>query len=201
MYGGAVSLDDEVAKRVVTSRIDDRREQKAAIARKAYEIVEDGQVVFLDISSTNLYLADLFAEGPKSAVVVSNMLDVVKRVAAGKNVVAECPAGRMNLELFGLVGSKTVRDIARIRFDLAFLGTLEINVDDDSVSTFDMEDGAVKQTALEGSARSYLVADSHKFRARGSYRYARISDFTGIITDSGAGAQAQALGELGVDLL
>lgn len=201
VYGGAVGMESEQSKRVVSSRIDDYRDQKLLIARKAYDLVEDGQTVFLDISSTNLYLADLFASGPKWAIVVSNMLDVVRKVAAGKNVEAQCPGGKVNLELSGFVGAMTAQALSRMRFDISFLGTLELNVADDCVSTFDMEDGTIKQTVLANSRKSYLVADSHKFHTRGNYCYARLSDFTGIVTDSIDDKRRAEIVGLGIDVL
>lgn len=200
VYGGAVSVGD-APKRAVTSRVDDYRPQKVDIARKAYELIEDGQTIFLDISSTNLYLADLLAKGSKRVIVVSNMLDLLRRASEGDNVEVQCPGGKVNMELNGLVGAVTRGMLERVSFDLAFIGALSVNVKDDAVTTFDMEDGAIKQTVLKAAERSYLVTDSHKFRARGTYRYARLSDFTGIITDEDNAAHRKAAAALGVEVL
>ncbi|WP_058269822.1 DeoR/GlpR family DNA-binding transcription regulator [Olsenella massiliensis] len=201
VYGGAVSIDTEQPSRTVTSRLDCHRTQKLEIAQKAYDLIEDGQTIFLDISSTNLFLADLLAQGDKRVIVISNMLDVVKKVAAGRNIEAQCPGGKVNLELSGFVGASTARMLGKLRFDISFLGTLEMNIEEDCASTFDMEDGTIKQTVLENSRRSYLVADSHKFNKRGEYRYARLSDFTGIITDGEDAAHRQAAAALDIEVI
>lgn len=200
VYGGAVRVD-EAAKRRVDARVDDYSEQKREVAAKAYGLIQNDQTVFLDISSTNLYLADLVAQGPKHVIVVSNMLGVLKRVASGSGVQAQCPGGTMNAELSGLVGAATSKMLQNMSFDLAFIGALGISVDRNAVSTFDLEDGTVKQTVLAASSRSYVVADSHKFSQRGNYRFARISDFTGIITDSAGESQRDAVEALGTALL
>lgn len=200
VYGGAVSLDD-TPSRNVTARVDDHRPQKEQIAQKAYDLIQNDQTIYLDVSSTNLYLADLLARGDKHVVVVSNMLDVIKRVAAGKNIVAQCPGGRMDLELNGFVGATTLSMLADMCFDLAFLGALGANVEDDAVTVFDMEDGVVKKTVLHGANKAYVMADAHKFRAHGTYRYARLSDFTGVITDDAGAGYADSVRKLGVELL
>ena len=200
VYGGAVALSSETPHEVL-SRVDDYRDQKVEIARKAFGLIENDMTVFLDISTTNLFLADMIGKSDVRCIVVSNMIDIMKSAAAGRNVEVQCPGGRMNLELNGLVGATCARSLARVRPDLAFLGTLEVSVDDDSVSTFDSEDGMVKQTVLERAARSYVVADSHKFAARGSYAYARLTDFTGLITDDGDPAYCERVRRLGIDVL
>ena len=182
VYGGAVALADLPARQVVT-RVDDHADEKRAIAAKAFGLVEDGMTVFLDVSSTNLYLADLLAASDKRLLVVSNMLELLSRVAAGPNIDAQCPGGHVSSELNGLVGGVTTRGLARGHFDLAFLGTIEFDLERNQVSTFDSEDAAVKMTALENASRAYVVGGSHKFALQGSFRYARLTDFEAIITD------------------
>ena len=200
VYGGAVSLDD-TPDRNVTARVDAYRPQKQQIAQKAYDLIQNDQTIYLDVSSTNLYLADLLAKGEKHVIVVSTMLDVIKRVAAGKNVIAQCPGGKMDVELNGFVGATTLSVLQDMCFDLAFLGALGANVEDDAVTVFDMEDGVVKRTVLHGATKAYVLADAHKFHAHGNYRYAGLSDFTGVITDDAGVAYADAIRKLGIELL
>lgn len=183
VYGGAVALPDAQPTRQVASRVDERADEKRLVAGKAFELIEDDMTIFLDVSSTNLYLADLLAASDKRLIVVSNMLDLLSRVAAGANIDAQCPGGHVSLELNGLVGGVTTRNLARNHFDLAFLGTINFGLEDNEVTTFDSEDAAIKHTALERSARTYVVGDSHKFNVQGGFRYARLTDFEAIITD------------------
>lgn len=200
VYGGAIPSQTS-AKRLVTARTDDQRSQKLEIAKKAYELIEQNTTVFLDSASTNLYLADLLAHGSKRIVVVSNMFEVLKRVAAGPKIQAQCLPGTVSAELNGVVGSATTKMLERMRFDVAFIGALCVDLDSDAVTTFDIEDGTVKQTVLASAERSYVMADSHKFMQRGGYRYAHVSDFTGIVTDAAGAANREAVENLGVALL
>lgn len=200
VYGGAVPVAQKTSH-VVLSRLDEHRELKQQVARKAFGLIEDDMTVFLDISTTNLFLADLIAQSSLRCIVISNMLDIVKRAAEGPNVEVQCPGGRMNLELNGLVGATCAEALSRVHPDLAFLGTLEVCVGDDRVSTFDSEDGAIKRTVLAASERSYVVADSHKFNARGSYRYAKLTDFTGLVTDDEDEAHRERARRLGIQVI
>lgn len=200
VYGGAVALEEKATRQVV-SRVDAHADEKRAIAAKAFDLIEDDTTVYLDVSSTNLYLADLLAASDKRVIVVSNMLELLTRVAAGPNIDAQCPGGHVNVELNGLVGGVTTRALSQACFDLAFLGTVEFDLENNVASTFDSEDAAVKRTALERSRRSYVVGASHKFGAHGGYRYAWLSEFSGLITDDGQPEWVRRAREAGLDVL
>ncbi len=200
VYGGAVSVEEPI-QRNVTSRVDAYRDQKIEIATKAYDLLEDGQTIFLDIASTNLYLADLLATGQKRVTVVSCMLGVLSRLAGSQSVTVQCPGGTLSSELNGFMGALTMQTLERFHFDAAFLGTLCLDTTNDSVSTFDMEDGLLKQVVLRNSHHTYLVADSHKFHAAEKYRYARMSDFSALIADAGASEYADECREIGIRVL
>ena len=54
---------------------------------------------------------------------------------------------------------------------------------------------------MHGATKAYVLADAHKFHAHGNYRYAGLSDFTGVITDDAGVAYADAIRKLGIELL
>ena len=51
------------------------------------------------------------------------------------------------------------------------------------------------------STESYLITGSHKYSLVGNYEYAKISQFTGIITDDRRLAETQKIKELGVRVI
>ncbi len=46
-----------------------------------------------------------------------------------------------------------------------------------------MDDGSVKQRALQNASYKFLLADRSKFRIHKGYRFASVNDFTAVITD------------------
>lgn len=200
VYGGAISCAT-LPERNVFSRINTSRPEKRAIAEKALRLIKPGQTVFLDISTTNLQLAELLAASDVSCMVVSNMLDVLKTVAKNPGITATCPGGTVNLELNGLVSAATLAMLERMRFDVSFLGAVGVDVEDDGVTTFDQEDSLIKECVLERSDACYLVADAHKLAACGNYRYAALSDFDGLIMEDRHLVDADRARELGIKVL
>lgn len=64
-YGGAILSQDYPLERDVIDRRNYHLENKKIIARKAFQLIRDGETIFLDISTTNIELARLLAESGK----------------------------------------------------------------------------------------------------------------------------------------
>lgn len=76
-YGGAVRVRTNSHDRYVSQRIDKNVEEKRVIAKRAYEIIQDGDVIFLDISTINIELVKLIVEADRPVTVVTNMIDAI----------------------------------------------------------------------------------------------------------------------------
>ena len=55
---------------------------------------------------------------------------------------------------------------------------------DNSVSTYMVEDGITKRAALNRSKAAYMMLETRKFNADGTYKYAGLDNFTGAILES-----------------
>lgn len=85
-YGGAILSQDYPLERDVIDRRNYHLENKKIIARKAFQLIRDGETIFLDISTTNIELARLLAESGKRVEAVSNMIDIVQILGTGRNI-------------------------------------------------------------------------------------------------------------------
>lgn len=158
-------------------------EGRRAVAARAYMEINDGDAVFLDISRTNLYLADLIAAGNKRLIVTTNMMDIPKRLAANPNVTALLTGGVLNSQLTGFIGSASISLLEPLLFVKAFIGCYGCSVEDYGVTAFSMDDGMVKEKVLHNASYRFLLADRGKFGIRGGYRFSSINDFSAVITD------------------
>lgn len=156
---------------------------RRAVAARAYMEINDGDAVFLDISRTNLYLADLIAAGDKRLIVTTNMMDIPKRLAANSKVTALLTGGVLNPQLTGFIGSASISLLEPLLFVKAFIGCYGCSVEDYGVTAFGMDDGMVKEKVLHNASYRFLLADRAKFDIRGGYRFSSINDFSAVITD------------------
>lgn len=158
-------------------------EGRRAVAARAYMEINDGDAVFLDISKTNLYLADLIAKGDKRLIVTTNMVDLPRRLAGNPKVTALATGGYLNAQLTGFTGSASVSLLEPLLFAKAFIGTNGINLKNNAVLSYDMDDGMVKQKVINNASYRFLLADKAKFGVEMGYRFASITDFSAVITD------------------
>ncbi len=59
-----------------------------------------------------------------------------------------------------------------------------INKESGDVSTINLEDGNTKKTIIECSNKSYLVMETEKYNYDEFYKFAKLDEVTGIITEN-----------------
>jgi DeoR/GlpR family transcriptional regulator of sugar metabolism len=183
-YGGAMKKRINVHDLNVSQRKDKNIEAKQKIAAKAMELIKDGDMVFLDISTANLELAKLITKSSLNITVVTNMVDIMLEFMVPATARLIFIGGAFSIGKDGFVGSFTNKQISEFRFDIAFLGTVGVDVFENNVSTYMVEDGLTKSAVLEVSKNAYMMLETRKFNTDGTYKYARIDSFTGAVMES-----------------
>ncbi len=148
------------------------------------ELIKDGDMIFLDISTANLELAKLLVKSTLNITIVTNMIDIMLQFMTSSTVKVIFLGGTFGRGYDGFVGSITIDQILNYRFDIAFLGTVGVDVFDNSVSTYMVEDGLTKNAVIECSKNSYMMLETRKFNMDGTYKYAKIDSFAGAIMES-----------------
>ncbi|ADL04825.1 DeoR/GlpR family DNA-binding transcription regulator [Lacrimispora saccharolytica] len=183
-YGGALLSQDYPLKRDVIDRRDTNIEKKRLIAQKASELIGSNETIFLDISTTNIMVAELLAKSHKRLTVVTNMIDIMQTLAINPNITAIGTGGIMYRTVNGFMGAAAIEIIKQYSFDRALIGTCGLDLTDNSITTLGVEDGLTKKAAIASSRHKYLVMEKDKFYFNDSYKFAHFDDIDGIITDS-----------------
>ncbi len=182
-YGGAILSQDYPLERDVIDRRTYNEDKKNIIAKKASELIKDHETIFLDISTTNIKLAEILVETRKRLVVVSNMIDILQILARSSTITAIGTGGTMYRTVNGFMGAATIEVIKQYSFDRAFIGSCGVDMVDLSITTLGVEDGLTKKAALQSSRHKYVVMEKDKFYFNDSYKFAHFDDINGIITD------------------
>lgn len=182
VYGGAVAIKQNLHREMVAQRRDLNLVVKQQIAKKALSLIKDNYVVFLDISTVNIELAKLLVKNQCRVTVVTNMLDVVN-ILAKSSVHVIFIGGEFDASRDGFVGSLALSIVKQFRFDIAFLGVVGIDISDNAVMTYLVDDGIMKKEILGISKRAYMMCEQEKLFQMGNYVYAKLEAFSGIITD------------------
>ncbi len=183
-YGGAVVLRENIHTMEVSKKRHTDVEAKRRIAQAAIHLIHDKDMVFLDISTSNLAIAELLVKEQREITVVTNMIDVLVVLARNPRIRLIFAGGKINKSRDGFWGGMTLDFISHLKPDIAFVGAVGVDVRENSVSTYDIEDGINKAAIIRASKRAYVVAESRKLSADGNYNYVTLDTLSGLITDA-----------------
>ena len=181
-YGGAVR-PDTLHNNIVSTRKDKNIKEKQQIAKKAVELIRNGDMIFLDTSTTNIELAKEIIKRELQITVVSCMLDIAELFTTTKNVNFILLGGQFNRSQNGFLGELTRQMMENFRFDICFMGVVGADLFNNVITTYVPEDGIMKRDAVQKSSQCYLVMESNKFDFKANYVYATFNDIEGVICE------------------
>ncbi len=181
-YGGALPIKQNVQRILASKKKILNMDAKNRIAKKAFGLIRDGQVIYLDISTTNVVLARLIADSGLTVTVVTNMLEIMD-ILSHSDIEVVGIGGHLDYGREGFIGALAYENLKNFRFDIAFVGAVGIETDDNAVTILTAEEGLTKKLMLKNSALRYLVCEEEKLRRQGNYQFATIDEFDALITD------------------
>ena len=183
-YGGAVVRRENLHMLEVSKHRNTDVEAKRRIAQAAVKLIHDKDMVFLDISTSNLAIAELLVKTDREMTVVTNMIDILVVLARNPKSRLVFAGGKINKSRDGFWGGMTLDFISKLKPDIAFVGAVGVDVKENSVSTYDIEDGINKAAIVRVAKRAYVVAEARKLSNDGNYNYTSLDTLSGLITDS-----------------
>ena len=198
-HGGAYSGQEmiEVDYRV---RETVHREQKEAIGKAAWAMVQPGESVFIDAGSTAAYLA-LAVDSTRRVTVVTISTVVAQTLADKANVQTILLGGKVHGPSHSLIGPIPEETVKQFRFAKAFLGTVGINLQEGFTQS-NLDEVPVKKKVAENSRQVIVLADSSKFNREVLVLFLRLDQVHTVITDSGVDSECRAaLEEKGIHVI
>ncbi|MDO4270388.1 MAG: DeoR/GlpR family DNA-binding transcription regulator [Eubacteriales bacterium] len=201
-YGGAV-LTEPVREKTV--RFAEREvinaEIKDRIGARAAEMVCDGETVFIDASTTSLFVAK-HLRGRRGLTVITNAERVVSTLCDEADIRVICTGGELRKSNLSYVG-ETAEALIRNGFyaDKMFFSCCGISK---KFGIFDaVESEANIKKAMFASAESViLLCDSSKFEKLGFPKLADFDMVQTVVTERQInGAWAEVFGERGIEVL
>ncbi|TLM82883.1 DeoR/GlpR transcriptional regulator [Pseudarthrobacter sp. NamE2] len=214
VHGGAVAADRfSTTEESVTERAIQRPDQKIRIAEAALALIPRNKPgsVLIDGGTTTEVLADMLSrrtavevsdsESRPELVAITHAVPIASKLSNIPGIALQILGGRVRGITQVAVGQATVDAAAKLRPDLAFVGTNGIHASF-GLSTPDPEEAAVKAAFVQSARRIVVLADSSKLDTETLVQFASLKDLDTLITDSEPGTElAAALEEAGVDVV
>lgn len=179
VYGGALPMT--AASVPMSVRIDEASERKRALGRTAAPLVQKGELLFLDSSSTNLALVAYLPED-FGLTVATNSIDIAAAALRRTDLRLVMIGGTVDPVVGGCVDAYALQTVARMNIDRSFLGACAISVTG-GISVFDMADAAFKRAVLAASEHNAVLSTNEKLATRSPYRVASIKEIDCFVVE------------------
>ena len=179
-HGGALRIRDDRQDAPVAVRRTTNAAQKRAIAREAAALVEEGDTIALDASTTALELADALPDMPLT--VVTNSLDTARLLDTRTHIQTTLTGGELETASVCLLGPIAEGTLRQFAFDKAFLSCKAIDPRR-GLSEVSVAQASLKRWLLELADESVLLADHSKFGVRSVSFFGMLTEVGTLITD------------------
>lgn len=179
--GGAMPVAVEKAILPLDLRKAIHAEAKAAIARRAVDLLERGSVIFLDASTTAASMIDCLRPDMELTVLTNGLSTAVQLCAAG--IRTYCVGGCL-IHNSVAVGGKIAGDMVdRFPIDMMFFSSYGVDGDGTIIDTAEMET-TLRRRILQKPAVSVFLCDQSKFKKRSIFRIASLDMVDYVISDA-----------------
>lgn len=164
IHGGAVLNENGSGETKVPFLIRELEEtnEKMAIAKKASALVKDGDVIFLDASSSAFNIIPYISD-KKDITVITNGVKAINTLCEYKDhsVRIISTGGRVHMTCLALVGEDAFRTIEQYNADVCFFACRGLS-EDGRLTDIAPDEDYVRLKMIEHSKKTYLLCTAEK---------------------------------------
>lgn len=179
-YGGATVPDYENREVPFEVRNKSNYSIKESIAKKAAKLICDGDVVFLDASSTASHIVE-FITAEQNLTVITNSTLVAEKLKQ-KHVRCYLTGGALIENSYALVGSVAEKTASDFYANICFFSAQ--GVDESGVISDQSEaESSLRRAMIKNSKRQYFLFDGSKYGKRFAFKICSVREISGSVTD------------------
>src|SRR6266508_1765968 len=183
VHGGAVlNQQDHFQNNSFVRRYQQNAAAKLAIARAAAVLVNDGDSILMDASSTAYYFAKALAERRRLRV-MTNGFEVARELAQNSSNTVILIGGVVNNESSSVTGLLSEKIIEELKIQKAFLSCSEFSLEH-GMTEVHLAEAQLKRKVIESAQILYALVDSSKFGKEDLTPFARPQQIAHLFTDS-----------------
>jgi DeoR/GlpR family transcriptional regulator of sugar metabolism len=198
VHGGVTVHSSNLADSPILYRSRLADAEKDALARAAARLIEPGQAILLDDSTTVGHLAAQIAHC-RPLTVITSSLSVIDALKNAQGIETICLGGHYDPRFNAFFGYFCEQAVDSLRADVLFMSTSTVF----GLTAYHQQEEVVKtkRMLMAAADRKVLLIDSSKFGKASLIKLAALTEFDEVITDSNLGqAAVDALLKGGVKL-
>lgn len=162
-WGGAVSAAGAAGEPSFEEKSIRHLAEKQAIAQVAYDMIADGDAIYLDSGTTTLQLARLLAGGTKRRVFIcTNALSIAMEFRGAEDMKVMLIGGMFYPRSLACGGGMAREMLSRLFFDKGFLAGSHFSIEH-GFTTHNIEEAEAKRAVLTASKETFMLADYSKY--------------------------------------
>ena len=156
--------------------------EKKKIALSAIKLIKNGDLIFIDGSTSAFFIAEYLSEF-RDIKVVTNGIDTLSLLS--KNKINAYSTGGIisSANRSVLVGQIAHNTFSSMRANIAFFSAHSVDKNGEVYDVFE-EENYLRQTMMKNSEKSILLLDSTKFDTMSPYRLCSIKDVDCVVTNT-----------------
>lgn len=179
-HGGVVLRQRPESEIPLRLREDQNSAVKREIARRAVEQVHDGDVIFLDASSTAAHTVP-FLKQFNDLIVITNSPKTSMRLGE-EGIKNYCTGGLLLAHSVAFVGHSAEVFVSDINADIFFFSSRGYT-DGGDITDSSIEEATVKKAMLRHAAKSFYLCDNSKKGRRYMYNICHRNELCGMIDE------------------
>jgi DeoR family fructose operon transcriptional repressor len=183
-HGGAMKIDFPSVgfERESDLKSNDQMKQKQAIARKALEYIDDGDIIILDTGTTSLEIAKIL-NNKKNLTVVLNDIKIAGCLEECEGIQIILLGGTLRKKFHCTIGPIATKTLSDLSVDKVFLATNGLSVNK-GCTTPDLHQAELKKIMAEVASQVIVLSDSTKIGVDSFAQFVSLAEIDVLITDS-----------------
>lgn len=182
IYGGVLLAGHENSVVPVGVREASNSGQKEIVARKAAELIRDGDTVILDASTTAFRICRHILDR-KHLNVITNNLRICDALAGAEGIQVFCTGGTFIGHSSCFLGANAEEYLKKVNADLLFFSSQGIT-EDGLITDVSEPEISMRRAMLRQAEKSVFLCDSTKFGIRKPFTLCHKDDIDLIISDT-----------------
>lgn len=198
-HGGAVPAD-RAPELALTLRRQQQVAEKERIGMAAAALIENGEAIFLDTSSTSLSIAT-HLKRHRDLTILTNSLALAQALLHIHSITVVVAGGVLQRDTVSLVGADSLDGLRKFNIQKGFFGAHGLN-DREGLTDVSAAEAEVKRQVIPLCRRVFAVLDTTKWGRAGLASFATLDQLHTVITNEPVpAALAEYVRGLGVQIM
>ena len=181
-HGGAIPADDSRSEPSLEVRQGINMKGKDRIGRMAAELVEDGDTIILDASTSSLSVAR-HLKGKKNLTIITNAEKIVLELATCPDITLICTGGILRQGSLSYVGRAAENMLGGLQAGTAFLSCRGFHPQRGFTDASEPE-SEIRRQMMRRSQKTVYLCDHTKFDRVGFVTTAEIGEVDAVVVDA-----------------